>query len=53
MCVTTSTKEKDFSFDPLSDIAMDDLNFELIDEFLEKYDRRFITYFKRLWLNDE
>lgn len=35
-----------FSFDPASDVAVEDLNRTRLEEYLSAYDRRFIQYFK-------
>lgn len=42
-------KGKRFSFDPASDVNMEDLDVPLIKEYLTKYDQRFITYFNTIW----
>jgi len=42
-------KGKLFSFDLDGDINKDALNGELISEYLTKYDKRFVTFFNRLW----
>ena len=42
-------KRKKFSFDPFSDIAVEDLKRATINQFLRKYDQRFQTYFKKNW----
>ncbi len=44
-------KGKRFSFDPFSDVNHEDLNFKVINRFLLKYDKRFVTYFKQNFLN--
>ncbi len=40
---------KRFSFDPASDIAMASLERERVFGYLEAYDKRFVTYFSRIW----
>lgn len=42
-------KGKRFSFDPAEDINTQDLDFDLITSYLEKYDKRFATFFNRRW----
>ncbi len=42
-------KGKRFSFDPASDIHTQDLDWDLINRYLKRYDPRFVTYFNRLW----
>jgi predicted transcriptional regulator of viral defense system len=42
-------KGKHFSFDPASDVNMRDLDFKVISGYLKRYDRRFVTFFKRIW----
>ncbi|MCF7976104.1 MAG: type IV toxin-antitoxin system AbiEi family antitoxin domain-containing protein [Phycisphaerae bacterium] len=42
-------KGKKFSFDPASDINTQDLDFETIDSYLDRYDKRFVTFFNRIW----
>jgi len=44
-----SFKGKRFSFDPPSDISTDQLDRGLIAKYLENYDRRFKTYYERMW----
>lgn len=40
---------KRFSFDPASDVDLTRLRREEVEDFLEKYDRRFVNYFNRIW----
>ena len=42
-------KGKRFSFDPAGDINIHDLDFERIEGYLDKYDKRFLTFFNRMW----
>ena len=44
-------KGKRFSFDPASDINIQDLDFTIISSYLDKYDKRFVTFFNRIWRN--
>jgi hypothetical protein len=45
-------KRKSFFFDPIEDINMQLLDFVLIDDYLKRYDKRFISYFKKTWLQE-
>lgn len=38
-----------FSFDPVSDVNLERLDFDVVERFLEAYDPRFVTFFKRHW----
>ncbi len=38
-----------FSFDPGTDVNLTDLDFDLIDRYLESYDKRFVSFFNRTW----
>ena len=38
-----------FSFDPATDIALDGLDFDIIERYLDAYDARFAGFFKRTW----
>ena len=40
---------KRFSFDPASDVDVVRLDRGLIDDYLQRYDRRFVNYFNRIW----
>jgi len=40
---------KRFSFDPASDVDAARLSRDLIDDYLKKYDRRFVNYFNKVW----
>jgi hypothetical protein len=42
-------KGKRFSFDPASDVHTQDLDFVTIDNYLNRYDKRFVTFFNRIW----
>lgn len=42
-------KGKKFSFDLESDVNLDRLDFEIINKYLTKYDKRFVTFFKKIW----
>ncbi len=42
-------KQKKFFFDPLSDINMELLDFRIVDEYLLKYDKRFVSFYKKNW----
>jgi len=42
-------KGKRFSFDPASDVNLEDLDFGRISGYLESYDPRFISFFNRTW----
>ncbi len=42
-------KGKNFSFDPAGDINLQDLDFNLINEYLKPYDNKFISFFNRIW----
>ena len=42
-------KGKRFSFDPASDITLQGLDFALLSSYLSKYDKRFVTFFNRIW----
>ena len=46
-------KRKRFFFDPLEDVNMQLLDFKVIDSYLERYDKRFVSYFKKIWLENE
>lgn len=38
-----------FSFDPDTDMNMETLNFDMIERYLESYDKRFVSFFNRTW----
>jgi predicted transcriptional regulator of viral defense system len=38
-----------FSFDPESDVNIESLNMNLICSYLGKYDKRFVSFFNRIW----
>jgi hypothetical protein len=38
-----------FGFDPDTDVNIDDLNRQILNDYLLKYDVRFRTYVKRVW----
>jgi len=40
---------KRFSFDPECDVNVTDLNREIVFGYLRKYDKRFVSYFNRIW----
>ena len=42
-------KGREFSFDPESDVNTDGLSAKLISRYLGKYDRRFVSFFRRIW----
>jgi hypothetical protein len=42
-------KGRRFSFDPESDVNTDGLKAEAIAGYLSKYDRRFVSFFRRIW----
>ena len=42
-------KGKRFSFDPATDVSLEDLDFEVIGRYLKLYDRRFVSFFNRIW----
>jgi hypothetical protein len=42
-------KGKRLSFDPASDVNFQSLDFSLISNYLNHYDKRFITFFNRIW----
>ena len=42
-------KGKSFSFDLDSDINRELLNAQLIEDYLTKYDKRFVSFFRKLW----
>ena len=42
-------KGKSFSFDPGSDVNLGDLDFDVIAQYLELYDNRFVSFFNRTW----
>ena len=42
-------KGKSFSFDPGSDVNLGDLDFDVIAQYLELYDDRFVSFFNRIW----
>lgn len=44
-------KGKRFSFDPASDVNLQDLDFDVIDRYLEAYSKRFVSFFNRIWRN--
>jgi len=46
-------KGKKFSFDPYTDINLEELDFKTIKKSLIEYDKRFITFFNVRWLEDE
>lgn len=43
---------KRFSFDPASDVAARELNQELLDEYLKRYDARFVRHFNEVFRGD-
>ena len=45
-------KGKRFSFDLDTDIDQNALNPKLIEKYLKKFDKRFITFFRRIWNNE-
>ncbi len=42
-------KGRRFSFDPESDVNYDGLKADVISGYLGKYDRRFVSFFRRIW----
>jgi hypothetical protein len=42
-------KGRRFSFDPESDVNIGGLKADVISNYLDKYDRRFISFFRRIW----
>lgn len=40
---------KRFSFDPESDVNVSDFKRHVVYSYLQKYDRRFVDYFNRIW----
>lgn len=38
-----------FSFDPGTDVNLADLDFDTIDGYLQSYDSRFVSFFRRTW----
>ena len=46
-------KRKRFFFDPIEDVNMQLLDFKVIGHYLERYDKRFVSYFKKIWLENE
>lgn len=40
---------KRFSFDPESDINLTDIKRDVVAGYLQKYDKRFVSYFNRIW----
>lgn len=40
-----------FSFDPAVDTNTRNLDFDVINGYLERYDKRFVTFFNRIWRN--
>ncbi|HCE45026.1 MAG TPA: hypothetical protein DET40_15910 [Lentisphaeria bacterium] len=42
-------KGRRFSFDPESDVNINGLNAAVISGYLRKYDRRFVSFFRRIW----
>jgi hypothetical protein len=42
-------KGRRFSFDPESDVNYGGLKAEIISDYLGKYDRRFVSFFRRIW----
>jgi predicted transcriptional regulator of viral defense system len=42
-------KGKTFSFDPASDVNLEDLDFKIIKGYLKQYDPRFVAFFDRIW----
>jgi len=42
-------KGRRFSFDPAGDINLEDLDFDRITGYLDSYDRRFVSFFNRIW----
>jgi predicted transcriptional regulator of viral defense system len=44
---------KTFSFDPAADVAVEDLDRALLEEYLARYDKRFADHFNRMYLGKE
>jgi len=42
-------KGRRFSFDPESDINLENFDFDIIEDYLEQYDTKFISFFSRIW----
>jgi len=42
-------KGKSFSFNPASDINIQDLDFGIIAGYLDRFDKRFVTFFNSIW----
>lgn len=42
-------KGRRFSFDPGTDVILTDLDFEVINRYLDAYDTRFVSFFNRTW----
>jgi hypothetical protein len=40
---------KRFSFDPATDITLDDMNRSVIEDYLARYDARFVDFFNQTW----
>ncbi len=44
-------KGRRFSFDPESDVNLENLNFDMIESYLKLYDKQFVSFFNRIWRN--
>lgn len=42
-------KGKRFSFDPVTDVNLQDIDFALVGDYLDRYDSRFRSFFNRTW----
>ncbi|MCD4654730.1 hypothetical protein K8T06_12460, partial [bacterium] len=42
-------KGKRFSINPGTDVNLEDLDFDLINSYLERYNKRFVAFFTRIW----
>lgn len=42
-------KGKRLSFDPATDINIEQLNMNIVEDYLKKYDKRFVSFFNRIW----
>nr|MBC8467869.1 hypothetical protein [Planctomycetota bacterium] len=42
-------KGKRFPFDPATDINTEQLNMNIVTNYLKKYDKRFVSFYNRIW----
>lgn len=42
-------KGKAFSFDPASDVNLESLNMQMVSEYLQHYESRFVSFYRKIW----